>query len=290
MISHLSNTQKGILLALAGYTSFAMSDACAKWLTLHYSVYQVIAMDTGVATLILLALAPWLGGWKSLCTKKDAKIHALRTGLNLAVNIMIVYCFTFMPLTTVYTMVFTKPFFAALLAIVLYKERANLSRCAAIVIGFTGVLVALRPDTGVDLQMLLPLGLAFIIALMFVVSRSLEGSSIFSLGFLPTVGSAVVTLALALPAWKTPELFHLIPVVLSGTFITIGIVCVSMAFRMAAAAAVSPMLYTEMIWAIIFGYLIFGDVPDGWMMAGAAIIIASGIYLVETERRVKSSP
>lgn len=271
------------MLALAGYTGFAMSDTCAKWLTQHYSVYQVIAMDTGVATLILLALAPWLGGWASLSTKKDAKIHALRAGLNLAVNILIVYCFSIMPLASVYTLIFTKPFFAALLAIPLYKQSVTGSRWAAIIIGFIGVLIALRPDAGFDLNMLLPLALAAIIALMFTVSRSLEGASIFSLGFLPMAVSAAVTFLLAIPSLETPALLHWIPACLSGIFITVGIICVSLAFRMAAAAAVSPLLYTEMIWAILFGYLIFGDVADGWMLAGAAVIIASGIYLLVSE-------
>lgn len=288
MLSHLSNTRKGILFALAGYTGFAMSDVCAKWLTQHYSSYQVIVMDTAFASLIFLCLSPFIGGWRSIFDKKGRKIHLLRMGLNTAINFMVVYLFTQMPLSTLYAMLFTKPFFAALLAVFLYGQKLVSTRVIAIIVGFAGVLIAMRPDSGIEPVMLLSLLCAFTIALMFLISRSLEGASIFSLGFLPMIASCLLTLPFALPGFEPIEPLHFVPVVLSGIFMSIGIIGVSLAFRTAAAAAVSPFLYTEMIWALGLGFVIFGDLPDIWMLAGAAIIIASGIYLLETERRAEN--
>lgn len=291
MFKSLSNTQKAILLALAGYTAFAVSDICAKWLAQSYSVTQVVTTDSAIAAALMLLAAPLLGGMADLRKKENLPLHGLRAVLNAGINILMVTSLTLMPIAAVYTMVFTKPFIAALLAIPLYGQKVTKSRWLAIAAGFCGVLISLKPGTaGLDYKLLLPLAGAFVVALMFVTSRSLKEPSNFTLGFIPLAGSAILTLPLMIMSYTPFALADLPIFMLGGLALGFAITCISLAFRLGAAATVSPFMYSQMISGIVFGYLIFGDAPDGWMLAGAAVIIASGIFLMEAERRIANKP
>ncbi len=287
MFNHLPPVYKGILLALIGYTCFSFSDICAKYLVQYYPVYEVITLDNGAAACFLLIFASRLGGFKDIFRPENFKVHGVRIFLNFCINVILLYCFARFPLADVYTMIFTKPFFAALLAFPLYGEALTRSRGLAIVVGFIGVLIVLRPGVhDFDPLLLLPLATALFIAFMFVCSRSLKKPTPFALGFVPTASACLLTLPLMLMGnFSVPAPQHWWIFAICGVFGALGAVCVTIAFRTAAAAVVAPFLYTEMIWALLFGYFLFGDMPDLWMLGGAAIIIASGIYIVETERR-----
>ncbi|NCT41690.1 MAG: DMT family transporter [Alphaproteobacteria bacterium] len=288
MFNHLTNTHKGMLLALFGYTAFSFSDTCVKWLSEQgYSIYQIIVMDTAIGALLMLLFAPMLGGLASLRDGRNSKIHGLRVILNTGVNFSIVYCYSIMPLATVYTAIFTLPFIAAIIAMPLYGERIGIHRWVSIVIGFSGVLIAFQPwQDGTNLLLMaLPLGTTTLIALMFLVARSLKGSSLLAMGFYPVFGSCLITIPFAISGFIPIELSHLHAFVLSGILMASGIICVSLAFQIADSAAVTPIVYTELIWAVLFGALLFGDYPHVWMLVGAAVIIVSGLYLLRAERR-----
>lgn len=286
MFSALSPTYKGILLALTGYTAFSVADICAKWLTQSYSIYQVIVIDSAFACALLLALSPWLGGIKSMAARKNLKLHASRVVLNFIINILVVYCFTQLPLADMYALIFTAPFMAAILALFLFGETVTRSRWLAIAAGFAGTVVALKPGNGaIDPALLLALLSAVVISLMFILTRFMHEPSIFAISIYPIGGAMILTVPLMMADYRPVELAHLPVFILQGASVALAISCVSLAFRAAAAAVVSPFMYLQMIWAIIFGYLLFGDVPDGMTLGGAAIIIASGFYLIETERR-----
>jgi len=288
MFNHLSLSQKGMLLALVGFTSYAISDVCAKWLAQSYSIYQTIAFNNLFACVFLLLALPWLGGMKALLSISHKRFHILRAVLNITVSLLIMQAYVRLPIADVYTFIFAMPFYAALLAIPLYKEQVTKSRWIAIIIGFSGVLLALQPGGhSFDMDLLWPLACGVVIALMFTISKSMQDESLFALGFWPV--TANVLFASGMVVWggsfANMSSSDLALFAINGALIASGIVCVSNAFRIAPAAAVSPFLYTEMVWALLFGYLIFGDVPNGIMLAGAGVIILSGFYLIETERR-----
>ncbi len=285
MFNRINPVYKGIVLALFGYTAFSFADTCTKYLVGHYPIYQVIAIDNTLAALFLLVISGKLGGLAGTFSRVNLKIHGLRTFLNLGVNVLIAFCLYYLPLANVYTLIFAKPFFAALLALPLYGERITPTRLLAIIIGFIGVVIAMKPGAGFDPLMALPLLIAFFSALMYVCARSLHEPTLFSLGFIPMAGVALVIAPFAVSSFSMPSLHDLGIFAIGGICMGAAIVCVSLAFRIAAASAVAPFMYVEMVWALIFGLIIFNDWPDVWMLAGAFVIIASGIYLVETERR-----
>lgn len=285
----LSISQKGMVLALLGFTSYAMSDVCAKWIAQDLSIYQTILLNNISACCFLLLAAPKLGGLKSLTTLKYKRLHLLRGVLNISISLLIMQAFVRLPIADVYTFIFAMPFYAAVLAIFLYGEHVSRNRWIAIAVGFGGVLIALQPGAaGFNPDLLWPLACGIVIALMFTVSKSMQTESLLALGFWPLTFNVVLCGAIILWGGFEPVSIDVLLVcILNGLFIAIGILAVSNAFRIAPASAVSPFLYTEMIWALLFGYFLFGDVPNGLMLAGAMVIIMSGLYLVETERRNK---
>ena len=286
----LTTIQLGLLLGLLGYTSFAFSDALAKWMAQGYSVYQVIAMSNLCACVLLLCFLPKMGGIKTLLGVKRKRIHAMRAVLNVSISLMIVHSFQKLSIADVYTFIFAMPFYAALIAVPLYGEHITRNRLITILIGFVGVVIALQPGTsGFDPALIWPLLCGVVIALMFTLAKSLPDENLFSLGFWPMLANVIFCGALTfiMDGAKAMPMPDIALFTAHGAFIMIGILGVSNAFRFAPAAAVAPILYTEMIWALILGYLVFGDVPDILMMIGAGIIVLSGCYLIYSERREK---
>ncbi|MCF8495227.1 MAG: DMT family transporter [Alphaproteobacteria bacterium] len=286
MSSTLSPIHKAMLLSALGYAGFSASDAAVKFLTQYYSIFEIIVLIKLCAGCFLLLLAPLICRGRKLFTTKVPLLHALRGVLNALISIIVVLAFSKLPMTNVYAVLFTGPFFAVLLSIFLYGERLTQGRSIAIAAGFSGVLIAMRPGTAAaDPLLLLPLCSAAMAALLFTVSRSLRDESIFSLGFWPVMGAALFCLPLAWPDFIIPTPVHIPLFFISGAGIVTGLLCVSLAFRAAPAASVTPFHYTQIIWGTIYGLLIFGDLPDMWTFAGAAVIIASGLYLVRKERK-----
>lgn len=302
MLKNLSTNHTGMILGLVGYTAFAYGDTMQKILAPHYPALQMACVLAALASLVLIFFSNFLGGWRGWNNRREAWFHIVRTGLNIILNILMLYSFTVLPLASIYAMIFAKPFFAAILSIIFYRETVGFSRWASIVVGFIGVLIILQPSTdSFEFDLLIPLFGAFLVAIMFVLSRSLQEASSFVMGFYPLFGTFLFCLPFAIIGTPDFKLFidqgvwefvaskdiiwaHVPIFILGGLFIATGILCVSMAFRLANASLVAPFLYTEMIWGIAFGYLIFGDVPESMTLVGSAVIIASGLYLILVEK------
>ncbi|HBH25778.1 MAG TPA: hypothetical protein DDX54_00015 [Rhodospirillaceae bacterium] len=283
---------RAIACALLGYSGFAASDAAGKWLALEgYGFFQIMALQGAVSLPLLLLCAPAMGGLKSALAPGHLPAHAARGALNVGIGLMALYCFTRLPLVDFYTAVFTWPMVAALLAKVLYAERIGLRRAVAIAGGFAGVLVAFRPDLSPALlaepAMWVALAMTVPIALMPLIARgrALDGASALSLGLWPALTAALVGWVVAAPSWAPVPVAHWGAVLATAGGVTTGIVGLALAFRAAPAALVAPFVYIQMLWGACLGWALFGDTPDGWMIAGAAVVVASGVYLIEAERR-----
>jgi drug/metabolite transporter (DMT)-like permease len=286
MFSRLHPTYKGILLALAGYTAFSCADTGVKFLAQYYSIFELQAVENAFAVTVLLLVSPWLGGIKGLFKRENLKIHGVRTVLNFLACCLVTYSFRELPMAMAYTLFFTIPFFTILWAIPIYREKPPVKRLLVIAAGFLGVVIATRPGTeSFTIHMLAPLGAAAVISIMFLCGKSLRAPTLLTLALMPLGGVGLISLMFALPDFTLPALKHLPAFAATGMASATGFVCVSAAFRMADSSAVTPMMYVQMVWGIVFGFLIFGDVPAVWMLAGAAVIIASGLYLLLHEHK-----
>ena len=282
-----NQTLLGVLFAIGGFSSFAFGDVIIKYLRDYYTPYTIAFFTTLFCSVILVAFSSKLGGLRRSLASKKLKFHLFR-GLLLAVEfILFIYGFAYLPMSTAYALIFITPFVASLMAIPLLGERVKTKQWAAILLGFAGVLIVLRPG-------MVPLGLPVIATLIgacfFAASNVMvrvigeKDETVLSFALLAELVICGVSFMLYLTAPELPTLNHMLLLVVVGIFSAIALLLLPMAFLRAPAATISPFHYIQMLWGIIFGYIFFGDGVDVWVALGSAVIIASGIWLIRQER------
>lgn len=290
-LNTLSPIHKGMLFSTIGYAGYAWSDAAIKYLAKTYPIYEIIAIDLLLASLLLVFIYPFTHKDRTPLKERLKtpllKLHVLRGVLNFIIALLFLAALVRLPLATVYTLVFTTPFCAVIITAILYKEKMRLYRWISIITGFIGILIVVRPSiAGIDPIMLAPLAASVFAALMFVVTKSMKQESDFTLGFYPSLIAGLLCVPLAFYyGVKMPAPSDLIFFLISGIGINMGVVFVSRAYTIAPSASVSPFHYSQILWGLAFGCLIFSEMPDYYTLLGAVIIIGSGLFLVSRERK-----
>ena len=287
MIRALPPALQGALLSAAGFSLFACGDATVKHLSASYPVAAILFYQLLVIMVFLLVCSPWLGGLRRTLRSRQKRIHLLRGFLSFFQILAGMYAFSQMPLAKTYSLMFTAPALTVLLALLLLKEPVSRAEWRAILLGFCGVLVVLRPGT---IPLELPVAAALASTTMFaainLLARRLrpEEETLLSVGLY----QAVVVLVLTAPVFMMNPVFPSAPdlpwLALLGVMTAAGFLCVSSAFMRAPAAVAAPFHYIQMLWAVLFGWFFFGDRLDLWTGAGAAIIIASGFLLLRGKK------
>lgn len=281
------DSRKGILLSLLGFTLLSFGDATIKYLSSYYSTYSLVFYNSIFGLLVLLLLSPWLGGIKNTLKDSRIKLHLLRGVLVFVQLTLIVYAFSHLPLAKAYAIAFIAPVFSALLAIPLLKDHLNWRHVLCIAAGFSGVLVILRPG-------LIPLELASIAALLSalffslvnITARYMRNSThtLMSWAFYPHVVIIAILLLFFIDdlQWlRIEDGFYLF---FMGSVSALGGISLARAFAHARTATAASFHYVQMLWGVALGYFIFGDTIDLWTAIGAAVIIASGLWLIRIER------
>lgn len=283
----LSNTQKGILSALCGFTAFAFADACSKWLGDSYNLWTILFWVYYYTMIFSIVFSPMLGGLRSTFKTKKLRFHIGRGISALFVGIFVVTALSNgLPLASMYTILFLAPFMISIAAIPLYKEKVPLKSWVIIAIGFSGILIAFHEG----LNSFTPEVIYAFCALLFIVILSLlarplnEGESLLSLSLYPAMTITLIVSIYAFPSITLPSGFDMLIFMADGLFVTIGLSGVAHSFRTTTYAKVAPVHYTQMVIALAVGYWVFDDKPDIWMLAGAGIIIISGIMLVTNKK------
>ncbi len=275
----------GIALMAGGIFLFAVNDALGKWLVATYTVGQVLLLRS-IAALVLLA--PFI--WHEAQTFRTAPRWGLQA-LRAAFATIEVACFywavAYLPLADVMTYYLAGPIFVTAIAGAVLREPVGWRRWTAVLIGFAGVLIALRPGAGtMSWPSLIALTGSLTFSLSMVCTRYLRGTGATVLVTTQTVSALALGLALAPFGWVTPDAGDLALLFLLGTVAMIAHVFVNQSLVLAPASTVVPYQYTTIIWAIVFGYAVFGDVPDAWMLTGAAVIIGAGLFILLRDRRL----
>lgn len=285
------NNVKGAVLALLSFAIFATHDVVVKFLgEAQYSPIQIIFFSVlfgfPLVTLMLMRdrtdgnLRPRHPWWTALRT-----VSAVITGVTAF------YAFSVLPLAQTYAILFAAPLLITLLSIPILGEKVGIRRGLAVVVGLIGVLIVLRPGAApLNLGHIAGIAAAIFSSLASVIVRKIgsEERSVVLLLY-PMVANFVV-LGCALPfVYKPMPIEHLGMIGIIAAFGFVAMLLIIAAYRSAEAVVVAPMQYSQMIWAAIFGYLIFGETPDRFTLIGATVIIASGIYILLREGRAKSS-
>ena len=274
----------GIVLMLVGIAAFSVMDATIKWLTADFPVPQVVALRSWFGLPLLCLLAHFEGGLGALKTSRPLA-HIGRYILVLALSFSFFWALSQMKLADVVAITFAAPIFITLLSVPLLKETVGLRRWAAIGAGFCGVLIMLRPGAGVfQWAALVALGSAAVYALLMITTRALKSTeSTVALMLYPQLGMTLTGIIIAPFFWVSPSLGDLGLFALAGLFGSIGVICLTHAFRLAPVAVVSPFEYSALIWATLLGFLLWRELPDTPTMVGVGIVVASGLYIIYRE-------
>lgn len=281
-----SSVRAGIGCILAGIFCLTISDGLAKWLGAFYSPIQLLFLRALIALPLVAALVLFLGGRGALRTRHIG-VHLLRGALNVASASCFYLGLTMLPLAENTAVAFCAPLFVTAISVAFLGEKVSKGSWLAILAGFAGVMVIVRPSPGnIQLAALLPLATALGYAVMMVSAKRISArESMFTTMFHIVLGQLIFAgLPLAI-VWKPIDWAHLPGFVGIALCSTAGLGLITQAFRIAPASVVAPFDYFGLISAGLLGWFFWNELPDAWFYVGALTIAASGIYVALSNGR-----
>jgi drug/metabolite transporter (DMT)-like permease len=283
------NRRIGIGLLTVATMLFATLDASAKWLVQTLPVFQVVWMRFVAHVLISAALlAPVYG--RELVHARDWRLQGLRAAMLCAMTALNFWALQYLKLAEVAAIQFSVPLLIALLSAWWLGERLGPQRWLAILAGFAGVLLVIRPGTqGFHPALLLSVLNAVLYAAFNLLTRQMAATeSPAAMQWLSALGASIVIAPLGLAQWQPPEgAAQWSVIAVMGLCGGMGHYFVAKAHRYASAATIGPFLYQQILYMTIWGWLIFGQVPGVLVVAGATVVVASGLYLLWLEMRAR---
>ncbi len=274
---------------LAGMFMYAAADVLAKLLTQSFHPVQIIWFRQ-LALFIGVLLMLGVYGRSILQTKRRG-LQITRGTLAVVSGLLFVFAVRHVPLADAVAASFVAPFFLTILGAVLLGEKVGVRRWSAVVVGFIGALIIVRPGMGaVHPAAMLVVGAGACYATRQVLGRLLSDNDKTLTTVTYTALSATALASLALPFfWRWPETrFEWLALLGMGLLAGIGEILVIKSLEVAEAAAVAPMHYSLIIWGTMYGYLVFDQLPDQWTWAGTAVIVAAGIYTLQRDKIKRS--
>jgi len=273
----------GIGLMLLSIFMFSFGDAMGKFIVATYSVGQLLLLR-GCAALIVLSPSIWRHRAQFMLLERPW-LQLLRVALSTLEVAAFFLAAVYLPLADVVTYYLACPIFVTALSAIVLRERVGWRRWTAVLIGFCGVLIALRPSTQtISWPAVIALGGSLSFAVLMLITRSLRATPDIVLASSQFAGTFLLGALLSPFGWVTPGLVSLVLFAAAGCISVAALLCVNRSLKLAPASVVVPYQYSMIIWAVTFGYFVFGDVPQVATILGAAIIIGAGIYIFMRER------
>ncbi len=287
MTESKENIALGIMWMLGTMCLFISMDTIAKFLTQTIPAPQVVWARFNFHILCMLILLR--GSLFTLIRTENLKLQLLRSTFLLLATTMFFTGLRVTPLATAATIMFLSPIVVTMLAIPLLGEQVGIRRWMGILIGFTGALIVVRPDTGsIATGHLLVIGAAISNAMYQIITRKVRARdhAMTSLLYSALVG-ALFTSATVSSQWQTPDALAWLLFLTMGFLGAASHFCLIRAFSLAPASTVAPYTYSALLWATLFGYIIFNDLPDRWTLIGATLIVTSGLYIFYREQQIR---
>jgi drug/metabolite transporter (DMT)-like permease len=279
----------GIGLMLAAVCMFSFGDALGKFIVATYSVGQLMLLR---ATSSLALLAPSV--WRHRAQFRQIErpwLQLLRVLLSTLEIAAFFLAAAYLPLADVVTYYQATPIFVTALSAVLLREHVGWRRWGAILIGFCGVVIALQPSAqSVSWPAMIALAGSMAFAATLLITRLLRTTPDIVLSAAQFAGTLVFGIVVAPFGWIAPTPASLGFFIASGAISVAALFCVNRSLKLAPASTVVPYQYSMILWAVMFGYVVFGDVPSRATIAGAAIIIGAGFYIFTRERELEHDP
>ncbi len=280
----------GIAFMLFGLLLFSLNDVLGKWLVSTYSVGQVTLIRSAAALIVLLPFV-WRAGWRSVIHVERPGMQVLRVVLSASEGYAFYLAVSFMPLADTMTFWLAAPIYVAAASPFLLGEKVGWRRWTAICIGFCGVLIALDPSAAtLTLPALVSIYGSCAFAFLTISGRALRNTPDVTLVFWHMVGGVLLGLATAPFGWVTPNAVDFSLLALLGIVALVAHVCVNRSLKLGDAATMVPFQYTLLIWAVVFGWIVFGDVPRPRILIGGAIIVCAGLFIFLRQQQLKKKP
>ena len=276
---------------LFGVALISLNDALIKTLTSTYPVGELLFVR-GLFILPWIFLLAYRAGGIEVLKVKNPGGQALRALCVIGSSFFFVNGLVHLQLADAIAITFTGPLIITALAPFALGEVVGWRRWLAVLIGFIGMLFIFRPGFGVlQWAALFPLGAAFFGSIRDLITRRISQTESSVAALLVTTGAVILAGGATVPfSWVQPRMADLGTFAASGTLIAGGHYFMIEAFRQGEAALVAPFKYTFMVWAVLFGFLFFGHLPDQWTLVGSAIVIAAGLYVLHREMKLTKSP
>jgi drug/metabolite transporter (DMT)-like permease len=280
-----SQVLAGIGLMLAGVALFSCVDALGKFIVATYSVGQLLWLRSCSA---FVFMAPVIWRQRAAYARLERPwLQLLRVAFSTTDVFLFFLATAYLPLADVITFYLAAPIYVTAASGLVLGERVGWRRWSAVAVGFIGVLVALQPSTrAIGWPSLIALGGSFSFAAMLVMTRLLRATPDIVLASSQFTGSFLVGGALTPLGWITPTPRDAVFFLLAGGISVGALLCTNRSLKLAPASVVVPYQYTMIIWAVIFGYAVFGDLPTPATLMGAAVIIGAGFYIFVRERKL----
>ena len=277
---------RGMLMVMSAVAIFSVVDVFSKYLTRSYPVALVVwARYAFHLLLVVVVLGPRFGLDLVRTARPGAQIVR---GLSLTVaSLLFISALKYMPLAESTAIAFIAPLLVTLMSVFFLKEKVELARWVAVCCGFVGVLIIIRPGSNVfTWAVLLPVANAMAFATYQILTRRLAGleSAYVSIFYSGLVGTLVLSATLPY-SWALPRnAFDAAAFAVLGMLAGIGHLILIKAYEYAPASRLAPFGYSQLIWVLIIGFVVFDDFPDYWSLLGIAILVASGIYTAMHQR------
>jgi len=274
----------GIGFMLLGVFLFSINDAVGKWLVSTYSVGQLLFIRSGTTLLLLMPLI-WRAGRDAFTSAPRPGLQVLRVLVGAAEVAMFFWAVTYLPLADAVTFYLAGPIYVAAISALFLGERVGWRRWCAVIVGFIGVVIALRPSAAMfTLPALIALAGSFAFALLMIITRMLRTTDDIVLMSSQMFGTFVIGAIWTPFVWVAPSAFDLIFLSGFGAISVVALFSVNRSLKLAPASVVVPYQYTLLLWAVLFGWWFFGEVPDLYTLLGGAIIVAAGLYIFWREQ------
>ena len=290
MFSSLPPTVAGVLVFTVGLSFIALADAMAKVLGESMASPQVVWLYlVSVLVALMLYLLVTRQNFRQLVRTRKPRLQIAR-GLSILLSLTFIFgSLQFLPLAEATVINFTGPLFMVALAGPMLGERVGWRRWAAVIVGLAGAMIVVRPGSEVfQWAALMPIASAIFFALFQLLTRKIAGhdGALTTLFYTQIVAAAGATLAVPF-FWTSVTPYQLGCAFLAGCVGLTAHICMFNAFRLADASLLAPINYTRIVASVLLGYWIFGDLPDFYTIAGGAVIIGSGLFVIYREARAR---
>jgi len=274
----------GILFMVGATLVFAVSSAVSKWLVDTYPVGEVLFTRSGISLIACaLFILPQTG--LAVFRTRRRRDHVMRSLSQAVSQTLLIIAFSMMPLASAVAINFSAPLFTALVSILMLKEQVGFARWFALIVGFLGVLIVAHPGVEtLQLGALLALANAMIYGSVTAAVRGMTATEtaetllMYQLVLITAFFSLLLPFGVAVPTWADAALM-----LLNGLANAVGQYWWTRALHLAPASAVTPFFYLSLVWAAVLGFVVWGDVPSAALLAGSAVVVGSGLFLVWRE-------